>query len=109
MTPPQPLTAGNHTITIDYTDDKNVAQKLVRPFTILSASDSVGIPAFTATPSATITVTETIAPTPTEIIIMPATESSELSDSGTLSTTIALILGGIALVIFGKLSKRWAE
>lgn len=106
-TPPQPLSPGAHTITIEYTDDKNAIQKLTKSFTILSASDSQFIPAFTSTPSATITVT--ITPTPTEIFIMPATQSGELKDSGTLSTTIALILGGVGLILFGKLSKKWAE
>lgn len=110
-TPPQPLTAGNHSITIDYTDDQNVSQKISRTFSILSPSASVGIPSFTATPSATpsITPTSTPIPTPTEIFIMPATDSGELDDAGTLPTTIALILVGIGMVLFGKLSKRWVE
>lgn len=106
-TPPQPLSAGNHTLTIEYTDDKNTLQTVSRSFTILSASDSSGLPAFTATPSATVTVT--IAPTPTEILIMPATQSSQLTPTGTLSTTIALMIVGIGLIIFGKVSKKWTE
>jgi len=114
-TPPRPLAVGNNTVTVDYTDEKNVSQKLSRPFTVLSAAGSVGIPAFTATPSATPSITPTITisltpiPTPTEIFIMPATDSGELDDAGTLSTTIALILVGIGMVLFGKLSKRWVD
>ena len=101
-TPPQPLTAGNHNITIEYTDSNNMTKKISRSFTILSASDSFGIPSFSATPSAVVAK-----PTPTEIFIMPATDSGELHDAGTLPMTIALVLGGISLVIFGKMSKKW--
>lgn len=107
-TAPQPLTAGNHTLSVDYTDSANVVQKLVRQFVILSAVDSAGIPAFTATPAATITVIPTLTTIPT-INVMPATNSGELVDSGTLSTTIFLVLVGVGLVMFGKLSKKWTE
>lgn len=110
-TPPKALDSGSHTITVEFTDVTIGAQKVTRPFSILSAVASAGLPAFTATPSATPTlaVTSTPSASPTEIQIMPATESGELSQAGALSTTILLVAGGVMLIVLGKYSRRWTE
>ena len=103
-TPPQGLDPGLHTLTLEYTDENNVFQRVVRNFTVL-ASDKVGsLPAFTATPSA---IVATISATPTKNPSMPATSSSTLTNSGALSLTLIMgIIGGV-LFLFGRVSKRW--
>lgn len=131
-TPPQGLEPGVHTLTLEYTDENNVFQKVVRTFTVLAAENTAGLPAFTATPSGTTTITPTatvtgtkvtptttptvtqkvtptatISATPTQKTAMPATTSGTLTDTGTLETTIMLAGLGAALLIFGRVSKKW--
>lgn len=104
-TPPQALDPGVHTLTLEFTDANNVFQKVIRNFTVLAADKVGGLPAFTATPSATITAT--ISATPTKKPSMPATSSGNLTDSGALNVTIIMGVLGIVLLVFGRVSKRW--
>lgn len=112
-TPPQGLEPGVHTLTLEYTDENNIFQKVVRTFTVLAADKSAGLPAFTATPSATITIaptsTKSATPsaTPTKAPSMPATNSGTLEDAGALSVTILMGALGVILFVFGRTSKRW--
>ncbi|HOX96320.1 MAG TPA: Ig-like domain-containing protein [Candidatus Woesebacteria bacterium] len=108
-TPPQDLEPGVHTLTLEYTDENNVFQKVVRSFTVLAAESTGGLPAFTATPSATVTTTKTatISATPTKKASMPATTSGTLTDTGTLSLTVVLAVLGLGMLLFGKISRRW--
>jgi len=105
-TAPQQLDPGIHTLTLEYTDENNIFQKIVRSFTVLAADQIGGLPAFIATPSGkpTSTPSATLSPTKTT---MPATKSGSLADAGALSTTIVLVILGIGMVLFGKLSRKW--
>jgi hypothetical protein len=108
-TPPQKLAQGGHTLTAEYADSNNQIQIIMRTFTVLSS----GLPAFTATPSATpsITATPTIEVTPVVIppdtSTMPATESAELTNSGSMESTVLIVLLGISLIAIGKYLRRW--
>lgn len=105
--PLSPLSSGLNTLVIDYLDNKNSKQQVSRTFNILSLGDASGIPAFTATPSATPIIAE-VTPTPTEITTMPETDSGELTDSGTIEQTIILAFFALLLIISGKvLKKKW--
>jgi hypothetical protein len=106
-TPPQGLTPGVHTLTLEYTDANNVFQTITRDFTVLAADDTAGLPAFVATPSATVTGVKTVTPTPTKIASMPATTSGNLTSTGTFSLTIGLAILGILMMVFGRVSKQW--
>lgn len=106
-TPPQGLEAGVHTLTLEYTDENNVFQKIVRTFTVLAADKTAGLPAFTATPSATVTATPSATLTATPTVKMPATTSGTLTDTGTLSITVILGILGLLMLVFGRVSKDW--
>ena len=107
-TPPQGLEPGVHTLTLEYTDANNVFQTITRNFTVLAADNTAGLPAFVATPSATITgKIATISATPTKKASMPATTSGNLTSTGTFSLTIGLAILGILMLIFGRVSKQW--
>jgi hypothetical protein len=112
-TPPQGLDPGVHTLTLEFTDANNVFQQVVRTFTVLAADSAGGLPAFVATPSATITVTPTIGPTPsgtgsaTPTSSMPSTTSGNLTDTGALNLTILMGMLGVVLYLFGRVSKIW--
>jgi len=112
-TPPQGLDPGIHTVTLEYTDENNVFQKVIRTFTVLAADKAGGLPAFTATPSATITGVKiatssaTISATPTKKTSMPATSSTSLTDTGALNVTILMGVLGVVLYLFGRVSKKW--
>jgi len=113
-TPPQDLEPGVHTLTLEYTDENNIFQKVIRTFTVLASDSTTGLPAFTATPSATITVspisptaTVSATPTPTKEPSMPATSSGTLEETGALDFTILMGILGIILFVFGRTSKKW--
>jgi hypothetical protein len=92
---------------LEYTDANNVFQTITRDFTVLAADDTAGLPAFVATPSATVTGVKTVTPTPTKIASMPATTSGNLTSTGTFSLTIGLAILGILMMVFGRVSKQW--
>lgn len=97
------LTMGLNTITAEYTDDKNAKQTISRKFNVLAVGDISGLPAFTATPSATIDLT----PTPTEATTMPETSEEDLTDAG-FEQVVGLVLFGLILIIGGfVLRKKW--
>ncbi|MFZ3068990.1 MAG: Ig-like domain-containing protein [Microgenomates group bacterium] len=115
-TPPQNLEPGVHTLTLEYTDENNIFQKVIRTFTVLASDSTAGLPAFTATPSATVTVSPIsptatvsapVSATPTEEPSMPATSSGTLEEAGALDFTILMGILGIILFIFGRTSKKW--
>jgi len=107
--PPQDLTPGKHTITISLPNGESIS----RLFTVLAA-DAGEPPAFTSTPSATLTPTATpIASgtaTPTPIVptatpttartSMPSTDSG-VPDSGVLTPTFVFSIMGIILIAAG--------
>lgn len=101
-TPPQKLAQGGHTLAAEFAGAGNQLQTITRTFTVLASS---GLPAFTATPSATVTIT----PTPTSVTTMPATTSEELTNSGGLATTLGLTILGIGLLLIGSYTKKKFE
>jgi len=118
-TPPLSLDPGIHMLTLEYTEG-GILQKIERTFTVLAYDAAGGLPAFTATPSATPTITlsptpsatpSAVIPTPTPTleIVMPATDSAELTETGMDWITFVLIGGGVALLITGRLAKKWVE
>ncbi len=104
-TPPQALEPGAHTLIVEYTDDANVVQRIIRTFTVLLSNQ----PAFTATPSATPTGITGISPTPTVVTSMPTTDSTDLTDAGGLTTTLGLALLGVVMLLIGSFSKKWLK
>jgi len=99
FTPPEDLEPGEHTMTVEYTDENGVLQTLSRTFTILAAADAEGLPAFTATPSATTTPIATRSS-------MPATASTEIAAPGTLTPTLVLSILGLGLFFLGIIWKN---
>jgi len=126
-TPPENLAPGEHKITISY-----LGKSFTRTFTVLAAGTS-GLPAFTATPSATltptpkptvtptptkaptptpgvtITPTPTLAPTPTATAsartAMPAT-SAGVPSAGNLTPTFLIFIMGLTLILSGFVAKK---
>lgn len=106
-TPPEDLETGDHTITLEYEDELGVLQKIIRSFVVLAAGDD-GVPAFTATPSATPTTTPSPSPTvnpATTMSSMPSTEGG-VPAAGVLTQTVWLLTLGVGLFIFGFVLKR---
>lgn len=101
--PETELVKGLNTLTVEYVDDKNIKQTTSRSFNVLAVGDISGLPAFTATPSATVELT----PTPTEASTMPETDEEDLTDAG-FDQVVALTLFGLILIIGGSvLKKKW--
>jgi hypothetical protein len=109
FTPPSDLEPGEHTMTVEYVDENGVAQKITRTFTVLAASEASGLPAFTATPSATVTPatsSASISATPTATrSSMPSTESG-VPEPGTLTPTYLLSIVGLGLFVLGVISRK---
>lgn len=92
--PKTPLTPGEHTITVSYSDKDGFLQKVSRSFTVLAEGQS-NLPAFTATPSgqkSTPTPTIITSPVPTSTIlptitISPSTTVSPTKEPTTTPTT----------------------
>ena len=104
-TPPIGLEPGDHTVSIEYEDANGILQSIIRSFVVLAAEESEGLPAFTATDSAT--------PTPTVVIeasgsSMPSTESG-VPDAGVLTSTYWLLIVGLGLFFTGQNLKRWIK
>jgi len=118
--PPANLEPGEHTLTITYSDEKGVLQKITRRFTVLAAGDSQ-LPALTSTPSAQATPSPTPtpakiaspSPTPTSTASatpsgrksMPSTESG-LPSSGYLTPTFLVFIMGFSLIFLGLFIKK---
>jgi hypothetical protein len=108
--PSEPFSSGLNNLLVEFLDDKGVKQQTSRGFNVLAIGDIGGLPAFTATPSATPTVvTPTLAViVPSEGSTMPDSESENLNNSGTLETSIFLTLSGLVLFGLGRyLKKKW--
>ena len=107
-TPPEELEPGNHTITLEYEDEAGVLQTIIRSFVVLAAGDDEGVPAFTATPSATPTTTPSPSPTvspATTMSSMPSTEGG-VPAAGVLTQTVWLLTLGVGLFISGFIWKK---
>jgi len=107
-TPTEELEPGNHTITLEYEDEAGVLQTILRSFVVLAAGDDDGLPAFTATPSATPTTTPSPTPTAspaTTMSSMPSTEGG-VPAAGVLTQTVWLLTLGLGLFIFGFVWKK---
>ncbi len=103
--PTTPLATGLNTLLVEFVDEKGAKQQATRKFNVLAIGDIAGLPAFTATPSATPTQ---IVVVPTDAVTMPETSSENLNNSGTLETSILLTLSGIILFGLGRyLKKKW--
>lgn len=97
FTPPQGLTPGEHSVTINYIDTNGEEQSLTRNFVIAQAGNTE-LPAITATPSGE---TETDAGR----TAMPATNSG-VPKPGTFEITLLMLLTGLGLLVGGwKLKK----
>jgi hypothetical protein len=93
-TPSENLEPGDHTITIDYVDAQGKDQTLKRTFTVVAATGSASLPAFTATPSASAT------PSPSPRTTMPST-SSGVPTSGVAAPTLGLFFAGLLVTLLG--------
>jgi len=90
---PQDLPPGEHTITITTLVD-GITKRVQRKFTVLAAGSSQ-IPAYTATPSATIKPR----------VVIPATTSG-VPTSGNLTPTLILLILGSGLILSGLVVYR---
>lgn len=105
-TPPADLEPGEHTVTIEYTDDAGILQTIVRSFTVLAAEPDTdaNLPSFTASPSATLSPTPTATPSATPSSSMPSTASG-VPEAGFLTPTLALFTLGIGLFLSGLIKQ----
>lgn len=100
FTPPTNLTPGVHTVKVSF-GGKTISQT----FTVLAAGESE-LPAFTATPSATITplptpkLTPTPTATPSARTAMPATEAG-VPSPGYLTPTFSVFIMGLVFILIG--------
>ncbi|MFZ5365754.1 MAG: fibronectin type III domain-containing protein [Patescibacteria group bacterium] len=113
FSPPQNLTPGKHTVKVSFG-----GKTISRIFTVLAAGESE-LPAFTATPSATLTPTQTptptarltptLTPTPTATAAartaMPATEAG-VPTPGDLTPTFSIFIMGLILILSGFVVER---
>jgi hypothetical protein len=119
---PSPLTSGDHTVTVSYTDPQGKVYSTEKPFVIAATSLQQVDLAYAATPSATPVPTPvatpqpittpiatpvagpTAAPTPTPLptprTTIVATGSAEII-AGNSSTSIVLLLLGFVITVFG--------
>lgn len=113
---PTDLPAGQHTLTITYTNPLGELRRLTKKFTVLAAESS--LPAFVATPSGSIAptptptptstprATSTPSPTPTPSpttsprVSLPSTESG-VPVSGVSTPTLGLIIFGLIFLLAG--------
>jgi len=92
FTPPQGLTPGEHSVSINYIDTNGEEQSLTRNFVIAAAGTS-DVPAITATQSG-----ETA--TDAARTKMPATDSG-IPKPGTFEVTLIMLLTGLGLLVGG--------
>ena len=90
---PADLTAGNHTVTLQWIDAEGIIQTLKRSFIVQAAS---GEPAFTASPSAvpTKSLTPTLGPRKT----VTATTSGTPKSGGLTPSMMLSMMGGLLIV-----------
>lgn len=80
--PTQPLSPGEHQITVSYTNSQGFVEKVTRKFVVLAAGES-NLPSFTATESAKITST----PKPTAIVVLPSSTATPTASTPTITQT----------------------
>lgn len=83
-TPPADLEPGEHTLTVKYVAPNGNIETIVRSFIVMAAESDLG-PAFTSTPSGTVTPTVVVISTPTQKpspTVLP-TSASKLSSTPT--------------------------
>lgn len=113
-TPPNDLEVGEHTITVSYVNQNGDTQEVTKTFMVLAAGDVAGLPAFTATPSATPTgyIGYDISPTPTSSssqVMMPDS-GTKITEVGMDTQTYLLAGGGFLLLLGGwKLKKKFSD
>lgn len=104
---PADLPPGSHTVTATYTDALGVLKKVSKSFTVLAAESNV--PAFVATPSATLAPTPvptaTPAPTAPPRVTLPSTGSG-VPASGETTPTLLLVFLGLLVMGAGIFSWR---
>lgn len=94
-TPPTNLAAGQHTVTISYSDSNGILQKVKRTF-VVAAAAGTSLPAFEATPSGSASPGATPAASIPPRVSMPSTESG-IPESGVLTPTLVVVILGLAL------------
>jgi hypothetical protein len=99
--PPADLEPGEHTVTISYLDEEGEEKTVSRSFTVLAAGDSE-LPSLSGSPSgeATLSPTPSLSPTatPSTRTAMPSTEGG-VPDSGFMTPTFILFLGGLGMIL----------
>lgn len=103
--PTTALTSGNQTINLSYIDAQERELSLTRNFVVVAMGNIGGLPAFTATPSATPEMT----PTPTEVTTMPETDNPDLEKTGAVEMTLGAITIGLLLIWSGRYLKKKME
>jgi len=124
-TPPENLETGEHTVTVSYTDNNGIIQKIAKSFTVLAAGES-SMPAMTASPSgetttsgesspsaevsptSTPTATPTISSTDSGRTSMPSTESG-VPTSGYLTPTFLIFIMGTSFIFMGLFLRKFNE
>ncbi|HSW92591.1 MAG TPA: Ig-like domain-containing protein [Candidatus Saccharimonadia bacterium] len=102
FTPPAGLDPGSHTITVSYTDSAGVVHTEQRTF-LVSAGTSAGnngLPAFSASPSATPKPTPTPTASASARVSVPST-SSGIPKSGTVEPTYLMLIFGFVFLAAG--------
>ena len=94
-TPPAGLDPGEHTVTVSYTDEQGILQRVQRGFVVLAA-EGESLPSFEATPSASASPSATPAPR----VSQPSTESG-VPVAGILTPTLTLFILGAGLLAVG--------
>lgn len=103
-TPPAGLEPGPHTITVTYTDDNGVQQRVQRNF-IVQANGESSMPAFVSTPSA---VVSTPTPSPTPNLIAQATATPSATPRATVAPTVAQVATAPAQPVSGTVETTWS-
>jgi len=103
-TPPAELSAGEHTISINYIDTAGIEQTLQRTFTVSTALAAEGDPSFEATPSGQIyaSPTPSLTATASPRVNAPSTESG-VPVSGVTEFTLLTGALGIVIMVIGAL------
>lgn len=116
--PATPLSPGEHTVSVSFTDENGQTHSLSRNFVVLAANEEA-LPALSASPSGeTVTPTPTptleptgtpaLSPTPASRASVPSTESG-VPESGQMTPTVVVGMAGMLLLCLGIFTSRLAE
>lgn len=107
-TPPADLEPGEHTITVTYTDENGVQQRVQRNF-IVQAPGTSSVPAFVSTPSAVVSSpTPVPSPSPTPNLIAQASASPSATPRPTVVPTVAPVATAPAQPVSGSVEMTWS-